>query len=123
MIMYEVDRHLLEFVASRAPPTSRRAKRPVPKATEVPAIMAFRLILDSSLTSSTSKGWVPLIDSTGVELLLIWAKLCFRREPILCEKFATGRMVKLAMGSDVLSLGKITQALGPKSETREARPN
>ena len=87
--------------------------------------MALRLILLLSLTSSSSKGWVPLIDSTGVVLVFMWAKLCFRREPILCEKLAKGRMVKLPGSStdEVLPLGNITQALGPKSETREARPN
>ena len=100
---------------------SKTAKSVVPAATEAPAIMAFRLTWDLSAGFSSIKG-SPLIDSTGVELL-ICAKLCFSRDPILCEKLI-GRIVKLdgSPGSVIVdALGKITQALGP-SETREARP-
>ena len=61
------------------------------------------------------------MDSTG-GILLIRAKLCFSRDPILCEKLM-GRMVKLEWSTSLTvdPLGKMTQALGP-SETREARP-
>ena len=106
---------------NRAPPISKTAKSVVPLATDIPAMIALRRTWPLSFFSSIKGS--PLIDSTGVELL-ICAKLCLRREPILLEKLM-GRIVKLAgslFGSVTVEvLGKITQALGP-SETREARP-
>ena len=103
-----------------APPISKTAKSVAPVATEIPAIMAFRLTLDLFWGFSSIKG-SPLMDSTGVELL-ICAKLCFSRDPILCEKLM-GRIVKLEWSTSLTvdPLGKMTQALGP-SDTRDARP-
>ena len=82
------------LLARNAPPISKAPSNKAPAPTEAPANMAFfRLVFRvSRALSSVINGSTEVIDSTGVDRLML-AKLCFKRDPMLCERF-TGLMLK-----------------------------
>ena len=73
------------LVNNNVPPINKNPKRKAPAPTDAPTNMAVFLLCcfvcsgTSSISSSSES------DSTGV-LRLIWAKLCFNRDPILCDR-------------------------------------